>query len=109
MANFAAKIPKCLRKIHGPKADGFWHSVFKLLFKQRRHLNELEVEEIEFLEQNKNEEDLSEGHNKNNFFFKYFSIRPPPGLLLVLGPLERYMTPTLHIVIDLPPKPQRLD
>ena len=25
----------------------------------------------------------------------FFSIRPPPGLLPVLGPLERYMTPTL--------------
>ena len=25
----------------------------------------------------------------------FFSICPPPGLLPVLGPLERYMTPTL--------------
>ena len=25
----------------------------------------------------------------------FLSIRPPPGLLPVLGPLERYMTPTL--------------
>ena len=25
----------------------------------------------------------------------FFSIRSPPGLLPVLGPLERYMTPTL--------------
>ena len=28
-------------------------------------------------------------------FVTFFSIRPPPGLLPVLGPLERYMTPTL--------------
>ena len=70
MTNFAAKILKCLRKIHGPKAGGFYHCVFKLLLKQGRHLNELEVEEIGFLEQIKNEEDLSEGHDKN-YFFKF--------------------------------------
>ena len=31
-----------------------------------------------------------------NFFLLcyFFSIRPPPELLPVLGPLERYMTPT---------------
>ena len=28
-------------------------------------------------------------------FFILFIIRPPPGLLHVLGPLERYMIPTL--------------
>ena len=28
-------------------------------------------------------------------FFLFFCIRPPPGLLPVLGQLERYMTPTL--------------
>ena len=32
-----------------------------------------------------------------NFFF-YFSFRSPPGLLPVLGPLKRYMTPTLDAV-----------
>ena len=30
-----------------------------------------------------------------SIFFLLFCIRPPPGLLPVLGPLERYMTPTL--------------
>ena len=25
----------------------------------------------------------------------FFTFCPPPGLLLMLGPLERYMTPTL--------------
>ena len=29
----------------------------------------------------------------------FFSIRPPPGLLPVLGPLERYMTPTLDAAL----------
>ena len=28
-----------------------------------------------------------------------FFIRPPPGLLPVLGPLERYMTPTLDAAL----------
>ena len=28
-------------------------------------------------------------------YLLFFSIRPPPGLLPVLGPLERYMMPTL--------------
>ena len=28
-----------------------------------------------------------------------FSIRPPPGFLPVLGPLERYMTPTLDAAL----------
>ena len=31
------------------------------------------------------------------FFCLFFSIRPFPGLLPVLGPLERYMTPTLDM------------
>ena len=31
----------------------------------------------------------------NVFFLLFFSIRPPSGLLPVLGPLEWYMTPTL--------------
>ena len=29
----------------------------------------------------------------------FFSIRPPPELLLVLGLLERYMTPTLDVAL----------
>ena len=29
----------------------------------------------------------------------FFSIHPPPGLLPVLGPLERYMTPTLDAAL----------
>ena len=29
----------------------------------------------------------------------FFSIRPPPGLLYVLRPLERYMTPTLDAAL----------
>ena len=29
------------------------------------------------------------------FIYIFLSIRPPPGLLPVLGLLERYMTPTL--------------
>ena len=39
-----------------------------------------------------------------NFFlysvsFYFFCIRPPPELLPVLGPLERYMTPTLDAAL----------
>ena len=33
-----------------------------------------------------------------NLFF-FFSIRPSPGLLPALGPLERYMTPTLDAAL----------
>ena len=29
----------------------------------------------------------------------FLSIRPSPGLLPVLGPLERYMTPTLDVAL----------
>ena len=29
----------------------------------------------------------------------FFSFRPPPGLLPVLGPLERYVTPTLDAAL----------
>ena len=32
-------------------------------------------------------------------FFFFFCIRPPPGLLPVLGPLECYMTPTLDAAL----------
>ena len=34
----------------------------------------------------------------SEFFF--ISIRPPPGLLPVLGPLELYMTPTLDAALQ---------
>ena len=30
-----------------------------------------------------------------HLFIIFYSIRPPPGLLPLLGPLERYMMPTL--------------
>ena len=33
------------------------------------------------------------------FIYFLFSIRPPPGLLPVLGPLTRYMTPTLDAAL----------
>ena len=33
------------------------------------------------------------------FFFFFFSFHPPPELLPVLGPLERYMTPTLDVAL----------
>ena len=32
-------------------------------------------------------------------FIIFFCIRPPPELLPVLGPLERYMTPTLDAAL----------
>ena len=34
-----------------------------------------------------------------NLIHSFFSIRPSPGLLPVLGPLERYMTPTLDAAL----------
>ena len=33
------------------------------------------------------------------FFGVFFNILPPPGLLPVLGPLERYITPTLDAAL----------
>ena len=33
------------------------------------------------------------------FVVTFFSIRPPPELLPVLGPLERYMTPALYAAL----------
>ena len=38
---------------------------------------------------------------RGHFFiiFYLFSIHPPPGLLPVLGPLERYMIPTLDAAL----------
>ena len=49
-------------------------------------------------------------HKKNIFQFFYlllFSIRPPPGLLPVLGPLTRYMTPTLDAALLMCGSPER--
>ena len=34
-----------------------------------------------------------------DYLLFFFSIRHPPGLLPVLGPLERYMTPTLDTAL----------
>ena len=33
------------------------------------------------------------------YYYFFFSIRPSPGLLPVLGPLTRYMTPTLDAAL----------
>ena len=33
------------------------------------------------------------------FVFHFFCIRPSPGLLPVLGPVELYMTPTLEVAL----------
>ena len=35
----------------------------------------------------------------SRFLHVFFCIRPPPGLLPVLGPLECYMTPTLDAAL----------
>ena len=37
-------------------------------------------------------------HEEPDLFF-FFCIRPSPGLFPVLGPLERYMTSTLDVVL----------
>ena len=45
---------------------------------------------------------------KNSFFKQFFfSIRPPPGLLPVFGPLTRYMTPTLDAALLMCGSPER--
>ena len=41
------------------------------------------------------------------FYFLLFSIRPPLGLLPVLGPLTRYMTPTLDAALLMCGSPER--
>ena len=41
------------------------------------------------------------------FLFFLFSIRPPPGLLPVLGPLTQYMTPTLDAALLMCGSPER--
>ena len=41
----------------------------------------------------------SKAQSVKMFFFVFFGICPPPGLLPVLGPCEQYMTPTLDAAL----------